>query len=48
MTEDDLLTCLTRQVKEDVIENYLTERRLVELQIEELESTARNVWTLAD
>lgn len=48
MMEDDLISCLTRQVKEDVIENYLTERRLLELQIEELDSLAQQAWTLAD
>jgi len=31
--DEDLVSCLTRQVIEDVIENYLTERRLVGLQI---------------
>lgn len=34
---EDLITSLTRQVKEEVIENYLTERRLVGLQLEEFE-----------
>lgn len=34
--EDDLLASLTRQVKEEVVENYLTERRLLELQVEDL------------
>jgi len=38
--EDDLIAGLTRQIKEEVIENYLAERRLVELQIEELNSHA--------
>jgi len=37
---DDLISGLTRQVKEEVIENYLTERRLVGLQIEDLEGQA--------
>lgn len=46
--EDDLISCLTRQVKEDVIENYLTERRLLEIQREELEEQARNAWTFAE
>jgi len=35
--EDDLITSLTRQVKEDVIENYLRERKLAFLQIESLQ-----------
>ncbi|MCK8600290.1 hypothetical protein [Desulfoferrobacter suflitae] len=34
--EDDLIASLTRQVKEEVVENYLTERRLLELQVEDL------------
>ena len=34
--EEDLIASLTRQVKEDVIQNYLTERRLVELQMEDI------------
>lgn len=38
--EDDLVAGLTRQVKQVVIENYLSERRLVELQIEELKERA--------
>jgi hypothetical protein len=38
--EDDLVAGLTRQVKQEVIENYLSERRLVELQIEELKERA--------
>ena len=48
--EDDLVTCLTRQVKEEVIENYLLERRLIELQIEHLnmqaDETRRQAWTV--
>lgn len=36
--DEDLVACLTRQVREDVIQNYLTERRLVGLQIEEVEN----------
>lgn len=38
--EDDLISSLTRQVKEEVIENYLTERRIVGLQIEDIEAQA--------
>jgi len=34
--EDDLIASLTHQVKEEVVENYLAERRLLELQAEEL------------
>jgi len=40
--EDDLIASLTRQVKEEVVENYLTERRLLELQVEELFEQADN------
>jgi hypothetical protein len=46
--EDDLVTSLTKQVKDEVIENYLLERRIIELQIENLnrqaEETRRQAW----
>ncbi len=45
--EDDLITCLTRQVKEEVLENYLTQRRLIELETEDLEAQAEKVRALA-
>ncbi|HOV84802.1 MAG TPA: hypothetical protein PLM79_00450 [Syntrophobacteraceae bacterium] len=45
--EDDLVASLTRQVKEEVIENYLNERKLVHLQMEELEQRAEKVRCLA-
>lgn len=45
--DEDLISCLTRQVKEDVIENYLTERRLIGLQIEEVHKQAAEVQALA-
>lgn len=35
--EEDLISSLTRQVKEEVIENYLRERKLALLQIESLQ-----------
>ncbi len=38
--DDDLVSSLTRQVKEEVVENYLLERRLLELQIEHFNSLA--------
>lgn len=38
--DEDLISGLTRQVKQEVIENYLLERRLIELQIEHLDSLA--------
>ncbi|MGO8943446.1 MAG: hypothetical protein ACLQJ7_07200 [Syntrophobacteraceae bacterium] len=48
--EEDLVTSLTRQVKEEVIENYLQERRLIELQIEHLDAqaadTLRQAWVV--
>jgi hypothetical protein len=48
LMEDDLVASLTRQVKEDVIENYLLERRIIELQIESLnaqaDETRRQAW----
>ncbi|QCQ22060.1 hypothetical protein [Desulfoglaeba alkanexedens] len=46
--EDDLISCLTRQVKEEVLENYLTERRIIEIQTEDLEAKAAEVRRLAD
>ncbi|SMC23362.1 hypothetical protein SAMN02746041_01711 [Desulfacinum hydrothermale DSM 13146] len=45
--EDDLLSCLTRQVKEEVLENYLTQRRVVEMQLEDLKAQAEEVRSLA-
>jgi len=38
--EDDLIASLTHQVKEEVVENYLMERRLLELQMEDIASQA--------
>ena len=43
LMEDDLVASLTRQVKEEVIENYLLERRLIELQSEHLNSQADDI-----
>jgi hypothetical protein len=45
--EDDLVTSLTRQVREEVIENYIMERRLIELQIEHLSAQAGETRDLA-
>jgi hypothetical protein len=45
--EDDLISALTHEVKEEVIENYLRERRLIELQIEDLMEQVKQVQTLA-
>jgi hypothetical protein len=45
--EDDLVASLTRQVKEEVIENYLLERRLIDLQIEHLNMQADETRRLA-
>jgi len=46
--QEDLVASLTRQVKEEVIENYLLERRIIELQIEQLNTqaaeTRRQAW----
>ncbi len=47
MIEDDLIGSLTRQVKEEVIENYLTERQLIRLQMEEIDRAAENVRVFA-
>lgn len=41
--EDDLICSLTRQVKEEVIENYLTERCIVGLQIEDIQRQAEEM-----
>jgi hypothetical protein len=41
--EDDLISGLTRQVKEEVMENYMTERRLVLLQIEDIEKLTEDL-----
>jgi hypothetical protein len=38
--DEDLICSLTRQIKEDILDNYLTERRLVCLQIEDVEKQA--------
>jgi hypothetical protein len=38
--EDDLILSLTRHVKEEVVGRYLLERRLIELQIEDLNTLA--------
>lgn len=46
--EDDLFVSLTREVKEEVVENYLTERRLIELQIEEVQKRTQQVLTLEE
>ncbi len=45
--QEDLVTSLTRQVKEEVIKNYLLERRLIELQIDHLNSQAAEIRRLA-
>lgn len=45
--QDDLVASLTRQVKEEVVENYVRERRLLELQIEHLKDLARQTHSRA-
>ncbi len=45
--EEDLICSLTRQVKEEVIENYLTERCIVGLQIEDIQRQADDVKIMA-
>ena len=47
LMEEDLVTSLTRQVKEEVIGNYLLERRLIELQIEHINTQAAEIQRLA-
>jgi hypothetical protein len=38
--DEDLISSLTRQIREDIVQNYLTERRLIRLQIEDIENQA--------
>jgi hypothetical protein len=38
--DDELISSLTRQIREDVIQNYLTERRLIRLQMEDIANQA--------
>jgi hypothetical protein len=38
---EDIIASLTRQVKEEVLENYIKERRLIEVQIEDLGDLAK-------
>lgn len=45
--EDDLISSLTRQVKEEVIENYLTERCIVGFQIEDVQKQGEEAALLA-
>jgi hypothetical protein len=45
--EDDLVSSLTYQVKEEIIQNYVLERRLIELQIEHLQQQAARTRLLA-
>ncbi len=35
MVNEDFLECLTREIKDEVIERYVTERRLIELELED-------------
>jgi hypothetical protein len=41
--EKDWFTCITDEVRDEAIENYLMERRIVELQIEELQCRGEEV-----
>ncbi len=41
--EDDLIVGLTREVKEEVIQNYLMERRILELQLEDIQDRTQTV-----
>ncbi|HBD10391.1 MAG TPA: hypothetical protein DCZ69_19245 [Syntrophobacteraceae bacterium] len=45
--DEDLISSLTRQIREDVIQNYLTERRLIGLQAEDLGQRADETRTQA-
>jgi hypothetical protein len=46
--EDDIISSLTREVKEEVIENYLTERRIVDLQVDDFRARVEEVRGHAD
>lgn len=46
--EDDLILSLTRQVQEEIVENYLRERRLIDFQLEELEELGRETLKKAE
>ena len=46
--QDDLISALTQEVKEEVIQNYLYERRLVEEQIHYAEELAEHVAQLQE
>lgn len=46
--EDDLIASLTRQVKEEVIENYVRERRLVDLQLDDIREQSREARLRAE
>jgi hypothetical protein len=45
--DDDLISSLTRQIREDVIQNYLTERRLIRLQMEDIAEQAEGMKSQA-
>jgi hypothetical protein len=45
--EEDLICSLTRQVKEEVIENYLTERCIVGFQMEDIQKRGEEAGLLA-
>jgi hypothetical protein len=45
--DEDLISSLTRQIREDVIQNYLTERRLIRLQMEDIANRAEAMRSLA-
>ncbi|NTW37002.1 MAG: hypothetical protein HGB17_12940 [Syntrophobacteraceae bacterium] len=45
--EDDLISSLTRQVKDEVIENYLTERCIVGFQMEDVQKRGEEAGLLA-
>jgi hypothetical protein len=45
--DEDLISSLTRQIREDIIQNYLTERRLIRLQIEDIEKQVAVMRTRA-
>ena len=45
--DEDLISSLTCQIREDIIQNYLTERRLIRLQIEEITKQAEETGTRA-
>ena len=46
--KDDFFACLTREIKDEVMERYVTERRIMEIQIDNLHEMAKGVRATAE